>query len=75
MIRITILIVAVVVGAFMFLPETVAMYPDTDGVVDAISTDIGNIRDSVIDSVKSTLTDAITSVTDSVSDKVRNTLG
>lgn len=74
MIRIAILAIAVIFGAVMFLPETVAMSPDLDSVIGAFSTDLGNIRDGVIDTIKSAVSNAFVSVSDSVSSTISDTL-
>lgn len=66
MIRVAILAIAVIGAAVMFLPETVAMFPNMDSVLGAISADIGNIRDDMISSVKGAVSDTLAGVSDRV---------
>lgn len=68
MIRIAIIAIIGVVGAIMFLPQTVAMFPSLDNVIGTATTDLGSLRDSVIDNVRDTATNAIDSVSNSISD-------
>ena len=74
MIRALIIIVIAIVGAVMFLPQTVAAFPSLDGVIGALSKDIAGVRDGAISWVTESISGALTGALSSVGSTIMSTL-
>ena len=67
MIRIVIVAIIVAVGAVMFLPQTVTVFPGVDSVIGTAASDLGVLRDGIVDRTQDTVSRTLGAVSGAIS--------